>query len=232
MATLDEMMKAGYTPTVSPEQQISNVITGAQDYAKKQSDQQASDLSDQTKLYFNLRQQGYSKEDAAERVNRSYRSTNFIQSIVGGGGNAFQAPTNPDQVEMEQTKAKNEAAVKTADVAKANAEAKKFSAQADYYAAGGPAQRYAHNDSLSPNQMQQRIKYLETQKGMGSQEEDADIAQEQEYLGQKLQQKSGYKNSASKATQAATKIRVKRKSDGQTGTISADQFDPSQYEKV
>lgn len=192
MATLDEMLKAGYTPQKSTVQQISDVAAGAQDYAQKQTTEQSTNLQNQTKLYFDLRQQGYSKDDATARVNRSFQSTNFIQNLMTGNGNAFQAPVNPDQVEMEQAKARAESTAKSADAQAKIAEAKKFTAQANYYDKGGPAQRYAHNDNLTPNQIQGRIKELRGQMGMGTPEEDSDIQNEIGYMNDLFNKKSGF----------------------------------------
>lgn len=172
--------------------QIATFLSSIPGIAEKQAQVKSQDLQDQTKLYFSLRQQGYSKDDAAERVNRTYQSTNFVQNLLGGQSNEFQPSTDTDLMDMERAKAQRESDTALAEQQAKKAEALKFAAQADYYKAGGPAQRYAGNNNLTPNQIQMRIKDLRGQIGMGTPDEDSSINDEIGYLNDLFNKKSGY----------------------------------------
>lgn len=186
--------------------QIAQFLSSIPGLAQKQAQQQSQDTQDQVKLYSELRTQGYTKEDAADRVNRTYRSTNFIQNLLdGNGNNAFEPGTDPDQVDAERAKASSEAGAKLADETAKKAEAAKFLAQASYYQNGGPSGKYAHNDNLTPNQIQMRIKDLRGQVGMGTPEEDTDINGELGYLNNLFNKKSGYKTGGQPSTDDGSK---------------------------
>lgn len=184
--------------------QIAQFLASLPGIAQKQSQQQSQDTQDQSKLYFDLRQQGYSQEDAADRVNRSYRSTNFMQNLLGGQSNVFQPGTETDQIDAERAKAKSEAAAKLQDQETKKAEAQKFLAQATYYQNGGAAQKYNHNDNLTPNQIQGRIKELRGQVGMGTPEEDQSINDEISYMNNLFNKKSGFKGTDTSAAPATS----------------------------
>lgn len=181
----------------SPAQQIAGLVGQLPNIAQKQSEQQATDTSNQTKLYFELRQQGYTKADAADRVNRSYRSTNFMQKLLGGQGNAFQQPVETDKIEMEQNKAKAEAAKLAAETEGQLAGAKKDIAHAGYYEKGGAA-GYKDYNGMTPNQLQMEIKANRDQLGIsGDPEDDAMINQRISHLQGLLDVKSGFKAAGS-----------------------------------
>lgn len=179
MASLDEMLKAGYTPQKSGVEQIAGLVSDVNEKQKKASEQRMQDVSEQVKLYSTLREAGYSKEDATARVNRNYRSTGFLENILTGqGGNALNPPEGQDKAALEAEKTKSQTALDTA--------------KAKYYSGGGPSAKYA-NTNLTPNQIQMRIKDLRSQVGMGDADQDSDIQTEIQYLNDLFNKKSGFK---------------------------------------
>lgn len=130
---LEKIKQAGYTsnPTGSA-QQILNVIGQVPDQVRAQQEKAQQDETEQVKLYNILRESGYSKEDATDRVNRSHRSTQFIQKLLTGGKqNAFQPPTEPDKAALDTQKTQADIGKTKAETVKAGADATKSLAQAD-----------------------------------------------------------------------------------------------------
>lgn len=194
MATLDEIKRAGLevSPAGSGEQ-IMNLISGVPAEMEKKQEKQKQDTMDQVKLYTQLREAGYTPEDAHKRVTRTYRSTDFIENLVGGGRdeNVLTPPTQTDKVGMEQEKGKAELAKTKAETGKTKAETRKAIAQSGYYNRGGAQGR--NYEGLTPNQIQTRIKSLQGQLGMGSEEEDSNLNSEIGYLNDLFNKKSGFK---------------------------------------
>lgn len=125
MASLEEMLRAGYAPAKSPLTQITDLINGVSQAEQKRQEKEQKDVAEQTKLYTTLREAGYSQEDATAKVNRTYRSTGFIEKMVNGdNSNVFNQPTGEDNVALEQQK-------KKADIGKTKADAEKSLAQRD-----------------------------------------------------------------------------------------------------
>lgn len=214
MASLDEMLKAGYTPVKSGAEQIAGLLNQSGAKAQATQQQQEKDTEDQAKLYISLREAGYSKEDAATRVTRTFRSTNFIQNIMNGtGNNVFNPPVAEDKVSLEQQKGK-------ADIAKTEAETKLATSKAGYYDAGGPKRSVI--DKMTPNQLQQRVKYLESIKGtLDTPEDNANVDSELQYVNEKIQQISGFKKAAAPEASAQTGSVVMTGPDGKKYKIPA-----------
>jgi hypothetical protein len=86
--------------------QIGRLITGTRDQYMKQQDKQKEDVMNQVKLYGQLREAGFSAEDATARVNRTYRSTGFLEKMLTGnqGSNPFNPGSVNDKWGMEQQK--------------------------------------------------------------------------------------------------------------------------------
>lgn len=188
MAKLKEMQELGYGP-VQPEkssvEQIMGFVNGVQEQAQVQQKKEKEDVMEQVKLFTELRNAGYSPEDAHKKVTRTYRSTGFIERLIGGETNAFQKPTETDKAGLEAQKTK-------ADIGKTKADTRKSVAQAGYYERGGAAGRKGL-DGLSPNQIQQRIKDLRNQLGMGEEEDDVNLNSEISYLNELFNKKSGFR---------------------------------------
>ena len=194
MATVEEMLKLGYTPKVkrSSTDQILGFLQGAEEQAVKQQQKEKEDVMEQVKLYGLLREQGYSEADAHKRVSRVYRSTSFVEKLLGGEGNAFQQPPEgQDKAAVERRKTE-------ADIGKTESETKKNVASAGYYDRGGA--KGMNYDKFSPNQIQTRIKYLrENELEMGVRD-DAEIEEEISYLTDLFNKKSGFKQGAAPAS--------------------------------
>lgn len=186
MASLDEMTKAGYKPVQqkSTIDQISSLLSGVQEGMAKKQEKEKADLMDQVKLYGELRGAGYSPADAHERVTRTYRSTDFIERLVGGQTSEMGAPTEEDKTSLDRRKA-------VAGIGKDKAETRKATAQAGYYERGGPSRK--GYEGLTPNQIQTRIKSLQGQLGMGTEEDDGALNSEIGYLNDLFNTKSGFK---------------------------------------
>lgn len=179
MASLDEMLRAGYKPQESSIEQVVGLLKSAQDSAAARQKKTQQDTQDQTKLFIQLREAGYSSEEATAKVNRTYRSTDFIEKLVNGENqNPFNAPASgEDSV--------------TLNTAKTKAETRKTNAQAGYYEAGGPKRTVI--DKMTPNQLQSRLKYLEGVKGvMDTPEENQNIEDEIKFINDKIQGISGF----------------------------------------
>lgn len=188
MATLEEMQKMGYGPKKNGMEQIASLLGGFDEGQQKRAEQKTKDTEEQSKLYVTLREAGYSSEDATARVNRTYRSTGFLEDMMSGKHeNVFNPSSTEDKVGLEAAKTK-------ADIGKTVADTKKSNEQADYYKRGGAAaNKYA---GLTPNQIQMRIKDLRSQLYMtGDPEDDTMIQSEIQYLNDLFNKKSGYGNS-------------------------------------
>lgn len=187
MASLNEMLKAGYKPAQSSTEQIFGLLKTAQDQAQANDKKNQQDTADQTKLFIQLREAGYSTEEAATKVNRTYRSTDFIENLVNGGKakNPLNQPSGEDKVTLDTRKTK-------ADIGKAEADTALAKSKANYYDAGGPKRTVI--DKMTPNQLQSRIKYLESIKGtMDTPEDNQNIEDELKFINDKLQTVSGFK---------------------------------------
>lgn len=196
MATLEEMQKLGYGPKQNGMQQIASLLSGYNDQNQKQVEQKSKDVQDQVKLYTTLREAGYSSEDATARVNRTYRSTGFLEEMMSGkrDENVFNPSSAEDKTGLDTEKTK-------ADIAKTKADAVKSNAQADYYKGGGAAGR--NYSGLTPNQIQMRIKDIRSQLGTGTPEDDTAMQSEIDYLNELFNKKSGFGNAPDAAANAA-----------------------------
>ena len=203
MASLDEMLRAGYTPVKSSAEQVAGLLNGVNAQAQKNQQQQQADTAEQAKLYITLREAGYSKEDATSRVQRSYKSTGFIQDLMSGkGNNVFNPPTQDDDVDLKTQKARADIKKTEAETKSAEAEVPLKGAKTDYYKQGGAKRTVI--DKMTPNQLQARVKYLESIKGtLDNEEDNANVDQELSYVNQKIQEISGFKKPDAEAPPAA-----------------------------
>lgn len=153
-ASLEEMKSLGYGPKKSSAETIMNTVNAARDTVEKRDAKQKNDLMDQVKLYGDLRNAGYSPEDAHARVTRTYRSTAFIERIVNGeADNAFQKPpAGADKQSLETQKTK-------AEIGKIKAETRATVSKGRYYDKGG-ARGLGNKDQWTPNQWQGYIDFL------------------------------------------------------------------------
>ena len=240
MPSLSEMKAAGYTPKTkkSSTDQILGFINGLDEQAQKKQEEERKDLKDQVALYNNLREAGYSSEDAHARVTRSYRSTGFIEKMIGGGqDSAFQKPTEQDSAGMKRQESILDLQQKKANIGKTKADTRKSVAAARYSDRRGTGR--ATGDGYSISQKRGRMNdlmALDNPFGMYSDDSEAAAAAKQEIsiLNDEiatLSSKSPTEAGRSSVAQVG-KIRVKRLVDGKTGTIEAKDFDPKKYAKV
>lgn len=200
MATLDEMIRLGYKPAQSKTEQIASLLSGVTQEAQKQEQKQAKDVEDQTKLYMTLREAGYSPEDAHAKVTRTYRSSDFVQNLLGGDANVLSPPTGEDKVGIEQRKEK-------AGIDKTIAETTLAKSKSKYYDEGGPKRSVI--DKMTPNQLQSRLKYLNDQLNLAEagSEEEQNMKAEMQYVNEKIQKISGFQDN--QATTPATSKKTK-----------------------
>ena len=99
-------MPVNFAPEAkTPAEQIGNLLTGTQQDMEKKDAKRKEDVMNQMKLYGQLRENGYSAEDATARVNRMYGSTNFLEKVLTGNqGTVFNPPTGEDKWAMESEK--------------------------------------------------------------------------------------------------------------------------------
>lgn len=206
-------------------EQIGNLLTAIPQEVQKRKERQKTDVMDQVKLYSTLREAGYTPEDAHSKVTRTYRSTGFLENLISGGTSVFNKPTEDDKFGLEREKTK-------AETGKIKAETGLATEKAGYYKAGGPKRTVI--DKMTPNQLQQRLKYLNNSVLMadpGSEEEQT-MKAEMDYITQKIQQTSGFKQPASEPETTGGMVRVQRLSDSKNGKIPAANFDPKKYKKI
>lgn len=204
MATVDEMLKLGYGPkqkSPSAIEQIGSLLGGYNDQTAKQDAKTQEDTMNQVKLYGALVEAGYSPEDATSKVNRTYRSTNFIEDMVNGKSNVFNQPAGQSKYALDKEKTKADIAKTKASTASEEADIPLKGAKTKYYNEGGPKRTV--NDKMNPNQIQTRIKYLETMRGaMDTPEENQDVENEIKLLNERMRALSGFTGGASSETTA------------------------------
>jgi hypothetical protein len=192
MPSLDEIKRAGLETSQSGAgDQILSLMSGVAQAVpaeiQKRQEREKAETMDQVKLYAQLREAGYSAEDATAKVQRTYRSTSFIERLLRGKGNAFQAPGGEDKIGQESRKTE-------AEIGKIQAETGTIKSRGAYYDRGGASgQGY---EKLTPNQIQTRIKTLKEDMGMGSEEDDLNLQAEIDYLNELFNKKSGFRKEA------------------------------------
>jgi hypothetical protein len=229
--------------------QIAGLLGQMPDVYQKQAEKKNADFTNQVKLYHDLRESGYSAEEAQTRVQRNYRSTNFLESVIGGTDNKFTKGSETDKVGMEREKAvadlehiKAQTASEQADVPLKQARTTKEIAGA------GRLDRMATNPTIDPqinkntDQLRKSLElYIKSHfpnilDGTASEDEKMQFAQDRNvarYQGALNKANNvGPMNSDSKASAATAKIKVKRLADGKKGTINEADFDPAKYQKV
>ena len=205
-------------------EQIGSLLTGTMQEVQKRKEHQKNDVMVQVKLYATLREAGYSPEDAHSKISRTYRSTGFLENLLGGGSHVFNQPTEEDKVGLERQKTR-------ADIKKTEAETGLATAKKGYYEEGGPKRTVI--DKMTPNQLQQRVKYLTSIQGtLDTPEENQNIEGEIKFINERIQETAGYKPKETEMPGDGGTIRVKRRSDGKIGKIPAANFNPKKYEKI
>ena len=208
----DALLSAGYTPAgVQPQQtggnkgmEVLNQALGQMFQGMQQAqERKQKKVKDQFDMYKTLRDAGYDSQSAHAAVLK-----NQFPALPGGTG-------------LEEEK-------KRADLAKTQADTRQSNKKADYYAQGGPKRTVI--DKMNPAGLQNRLKYLND----NGDPNDPNTKKEMDALNKKLQQFSGInaEEEAPPADEPTAKIKVKRKSDGKTGTISLKNFNPATYEKI
>ena len=175
-------------------EQIGSLLTQTKQEVEKKQKMKREDLMDQVKLYGSLRELGYSSEAATDRVNRTFRSTGFIESFFAGKrNNAFQQPGPEDKFGLEMEEKKATIAEKKANVGLTGAKQK-------YYEEGGPKRTVI--DKMTPNQLQQRLKFLQKSLAIADpgSEEEQQMKLEFDYINQKIQQSAGYGGNGTETT--------------------------------
>lgn len=99
---------------------------------------------EQVDLYNSLRKAGYSAEEATAKINKTNSGRSFLGKILGKQQEQFTVPTGEDPFLLENQK--NQANL---DLTKA---------KTGYYKQGGASRTVI--DSMTPNQLQQRLKFL------------------------------------------------------------------------
>lgn len=201
MATLEEMKSLGYGAQKSSTDQILELLTGQNEFVNKQAETKKKDFEDQQKLYTTLRENGYSQQEAHDRVTRNFRSTNLLQNILEGKlSQDNKAPTGYDKFAVDTLNATaNASKIKSpeetaADIAKTKSEATLNTSKASAYDRGDMGKRQVAADKMNAAQLQREIKR------MSDPFENPDYDSEETksytaYLNQRLQQISQYPGS-------------------------------------
>ena len=207
----DALLNAGYTPAGVPPQktgggrglEVLNQALGQMFQGMQQAqERKQKKVKDQFDMYKTLRDAGYDSQSAHAAVLK-----NQFPALPGGMG-------------VDEEKKRAELAKTQADVGLSNA-------KTDYYKQGGPKRTVI--DKMNPNQLQSRLKYLND----NGDPNDPNTKKEMDTLNKKLQKFSGIDTEEEPpAEEPDTKIKVKRKSDGKTGTVSLKNFNPATYEKI
>lgn len=239
MGFADDLLKikqAGYTSSPnSTAEQILSVISQVPEQVRAQQEKRAKDTADQVKLYSMLREAGYSEEDATERVNRSYRSTEFIQNLLTGkSDNAFQKPTEEDKTSLEKKKTQAEITKLGAETAQKNAQASRLKQLTDTLNTPGTTKQAEQIRKALDSYIKRT--YPTIAGGYGTEEEQAAMASDPHVarLEAALNKSLQLPEDTAPAPAAGTeeKIRVERLTDGKKGTIPAKNFDPKKYKKI
>lgn len=179
MPSLDEIKRAGLEVSESSgPDQIMSLLSGAAQKIpaeiEKRKEKLKEDESNQVKLFMDLRQAGYSPEDATAKVQRTYRSTGFIERLLNGQGNAFQKPTGEDKISLEERKTK-------AELGKTKSETRKNIAQAGYYERrpGGSVAGQGYSIAQKRGRIAD-LSSVENELGIHSDDPDAALAARQE----------------------------------------------------
>ena len=186
--SLSDIVAAGFSPTQSsPFEQILSTVSGGFEKAAKQREENIKREQEQVELYTKLRDAGYTKETASERVGRTFRSTDFIENIVlkaTGQDRAFVPPTE------EPLKTQKELA-----------EISLTGAKAKYYNEGG-SRKFKDANSMTTGQMQSELSRISDPKknvDYGSDESQQYV----DFLTTELQKRSKYKTPSVPSTKAA-----------------------------
>lgn|SRR3990167_1680693 len=178
MPTLDEIRRAGLspTPTSSSDQVLAGITQalagGFQGYQAGQEERRKKQ-QEMYNFYNTLRTNGYEADEATAKVNETF--SGFFTHAN------FKKPTN-DVFKTQQEKS-------AAELEKIKAETKLSESKSEYYRQGGPKRSVI--DKMTPAQLQQRLKYLDTLLVEPETPEELIITEEKDKINEKLRALSG-----------------------------------------
>ena len=133
MARLNEIIDAGLTPDPqgrdftqrSEGQKILSAIGRGlgSGFDKAVNKESVEKEKDKVELFIKLREAGYSKEEAAEKVNEFSGGKSFFQKVLGRKQKTFNAPEGEDAFDREQEEEKLDRDLKKSKIAANNAKA-------------------------------------------------------------------------------------------------------------
>ena len=195
-------------------QQTSQILSTIMSTLEQEETKKQKKLNDKFDMYKTLRDAGYDTQAAYEAMSR------------GEMPSAAPSETTKEKKEkLDLTKTEE-------DIKKTKADTRLSEEKASAYARGDIGKRQSAADKMNAAQLQREIKRV------SDPFENPDYDSEETksysaYLNQRLQQLSQYPGASLADQQPASgKIKVRRKSDGKIGSVSAKFFDPKKYEKA
>jgi hypothetical protein len=223
MPKLSEITAAGYSPQAPSTadellKAISGGVTQGLQERPNRMKKQMEEYDDQMKFYKNLRDAGYSPEEAHDRVKKMIEGgsgTSFIQKILTGAAkNVFSPGSEEDQTSLNRKKER-------AELEKTKAETGLANAKTGYYKDGGP--RRSVIDKMTPNQLQSRLKFI-TDPASNPDYDSEETKAEAAYITQKIQDISGFSPGGTPPASVMMKA-----PDGSVRSVPADRV--AYYEK-
>lgn len=148
----DDAIKAGQYQQQGAGEQIGNWLGNLPAQMDKEQERQLKKQEEQVKLYTDLRNAGYSSEEAHSRLTRTFAPTQFLQNFLSGGKDTgMQAPAE-DVFATKRAKEKLE-------LEKMGAEIGELKGKEKYYREGGSYRR-SDSDGWTPAQLQARLSFL------------------------------------------------------------------------
>ncbi len=162
-------------------------------------------------MYKTLREAGYDTKSAYEAMQ---------------SGNVPKTPPTGDSLKEKKDKA---------DLARTESQTKLDNEKAAAYARGDMGKRQSAAEKMNAAQLEREIKRYSPPPYGSNFDADEESRDYVSFLNQRLQKMSQYPGSGGTQPPVAStpgKIRVRLKSNGQTGTISEKFFDPNKHEKI
>lgn len=189
-------------------QQSSQILSTIMATLEAEEEKKQKKLKDRADTYKTLREAGYEPKAAYD-------------ALASG-----KLPTTPPGETTAEKKDK-------AGLAKTEADTEASKAKAEYYRNGG---KRTVIDKMTPNQLQSRLKFLSekpySQRTAADESEMASIDAKLRDLSTSSSEPEADAPPKQAAPKVGGKIRVRRLSDGQMGSISPQNFDPQKYERA